>query len=102
LRGFRKDRSRRRKQEEKSFKKQGLAFLSSSGENRHYDKRCMERNPSGGVVPFCLKSLKRQLRQGTAKIIKKDSRSKTIKLASGRVVVVNKNLEKVITFLRDS
>jgi len=68
----------------------------------HYIKRSMERSQSGGVVSLSLKKIRRMLRDGRAKVIKKDSGGKRIKLPTGEVIVVDKNFKKVITYFGSS
>lgn len=95
----RQNRHRDEKRKKKELKKDGLALLSSSGEGRHYEGRSKQRSQSGGVVLFCAKKLKKMLRDGKAKIIKKDSSGKKIRLQTGEVIVVDKSMEQVITYL---
>jgi len=95
---FKQNRNRTEKRHKKEQRREGLAILSSSGENIHYEKRSMQRSQSGGVVPFCSKKLIKMIRQGKAQIVGKDAGSKTIKLPSGEVIVTDRRIESVITF----
>ena len=97
--GFRQNRNREEKKRRKELRREGLAMISSSGENRHYEDRSIERSQNGGLVPFCAKKLPKSIRRGQAKIVGKNSGSKTIRLPTGEVIITDNKMEKVITYL---
>lgn len=96
---FKQNKHRAVKKAKKEMKENGSALLSSSGEGRHYERRSQQRSQNGGVVPFYSKKLKKMVRRGSAKIIRKDSKTRRIQLPSGDIIIVDKKLGKAITFL---
>ncbi|MFA5360105.1 MAG: hypothetical protein WC349_04080 [Patescibacteria group bacterium] len=72
--------------------------LSESPASFHYNQRSSERSKNGGVVPFHRKKINRMIARGKAKVIKKDSSGKRVKLPTGEIITISKKNGKGITY----